>query len=193
MNSKSSKLKAQQMDDCEFCPRPFCSLTSLSVISGFNSSSQALSSPFTLPQSNIDSQHAYEYTCTHTRASLYLQPVWYLGQMCDSGLLVNEFPFIQVAELCSIKTNPEIGSKHPLRALERNKEKFFFQAFNQHDTGNIFFRIMFTAFYVVFYCESILKSLKNWICPQTIRKEKLSHCWAQQWCWLSFLKCLTYP
>lgn len=67
--------------------------------------------------------HLLIHTHTHTNTLPYLQPVWYLRQMCDPWLLVNKFPLIQVTKLSPKKTHPEIGSKHPLVALERNKER----------------------------------------------------------------------
>ena len=95
-----------------------------SVIIRFRRSSKAPSSPVTPPQSHtlIHSMLISAHTRTHPMHS-YLQPVRYLRQMCDPWLLVNEFPFIQVAELGPIKTHPEIGSKHPLMALEGNKDR----------------------------------------------------------------------
>lgn len=46
--------------------------------------------------------------------------------MCDPRLLVNEFPFVEVTELGPIKTDTEIGSKHPLVALEGGNEQILY-------------------------------------------------------------------
>lgn len=101
-------------------------------------------------------QHAYQ--CTHFPVS-YLKPVWYLRQMCDPWLLVNEFPFVQVAKFGPIKTHPEIGPKHPLMALEGNKEEIFFQSLISMTSVTYSFINMVIAFYGVFIVKNTWKSL----------------------------------
>ena len=41
-----------------------------------------------------------------------------LRQVCDLWFLVNKLPLIQVPKLCSVETDPEVGTEHPLVALE---------------------------------------------------------------------------
>lgn len=59
----------------------------------------------------------------HSWRRAYLQPVRYLRQTRDSWLLVNEFPLVQISELGSVETDSEIGSKHPLMALDRQTDR----------------------------------------------------------------------
>lgn len=73
--------------------------------------------------------------------------------MCDPGLLVNKFSFIQVAELGSIKTHTEIGSKHPLVALEENKEKILFQ-------------VLISATPVTYFTHDVKSLLKSLYCDK---------------------------
>lgn len=113
------------MDDCESCPQSFCSL-SLSVIIRFHQSGQAPRYPLSLHRNHTLIHHMQISTHPHSFLLSYLQPVRYLRQMCDPWLLVNEFPFIQVAELGPIKTHPEISSKHPLMALEGKIEMILY-------------------------------------------------------------------
>lgn len=109
----------------------------------FHRASQKPSPCSAPPPSCISSQNAYHCSFLFPLQPLfftlsYLQPVWYLRQMCDPWLLVNEFPFVQVAKLGPIKTHTEIGSKHPLMALEGKKKHDLIIALIQYETSNIY-------------------------------------------------------
>ena len=41
-----------------------------------------------------------------------------LRQVCYPWFLVNKLPLIQIPKLCSVETDPEVGTEHPLVALD---------------------------------------------------------------------------
>lgn len=137
---RRSKCHQNSSTICESFTLSFCSLKASSVRS--HQSSQA---PYPL---------FHTYTCTHFSLT-YLQPVWYLGQMCDPRLLVDEFPFIQITKLGPIKAHSEISSKHPLMSLEGNKH-------TQIDTNQIFLlcQLSFVFFNYKGDFEGFIKSQK---------------------------------
>lgn len=49
--------------------------------------------------------------------------------MCDAWLLVNEFPFVQVAKSGPVKTYTKVGPKHSLMALEGKNNVIFLNIF----------------------------------------------------------------
>ena len=66
--------------------------------------------------------HLYtQMKCDRIYRNNCLQSVRDLRQVCDPWFLVNKLPLIQIPKLCSVETDPEVGTEHPLVALDEGK------------------------------------------------------------------------